>query len=580
LSAVPAIAAEVTFLTPGAERPIRSLLLGASLVREAVKSGAPPAEILAAARAEYARLLGVLYAEGHYAPVISVKLDGREAADLPLLADPREIGEVVVTVDPGPPFLFGRTELAPLAPGTQMPPEFARGEPARAGAVRAAVTAAVDGWRDAGHAKAEPGRQQIVADHPRATLDAVVQIVPGPRLRFGPLAVQGSARMRTERIRAIAGLPEGEVFSQAALERAAGRLRRSGAFRSVSLIEADRPGPGDLIGITALVEEEKLRRFGFGAELSSFEGLRLTGYWLHRNLAGGAERLRFDGEIAQIGTEAGGMDYRLGATFSRPATFTPDTTLTLGVTVAYEDEPGYDLLGFELTGGLDHVFTERLTGSVRGAYRQTRVEDRLGSREFRSLSLPASLTWDGRDDPFNPTRGLWLSGELRPFLGFGSTGSGWRLLADARAYRGLGAGDRLVLAARLQAGAVLGPTLADTPRDFLFYSGGGGTVRGQEYRSLGVFVLGGDQKTGGQAFAGLQTEARVKITGALGAVAFLDAGFVGATGFEDGTGDWHAGAGLGVRYDTPIGPIRVDLGLPVTGEDTGPQLYIGIGQTF
>ena len=168
-------------------------------------------------------------------------------------------------------------------------------------------------------------------------------------------------------------------------------------------------------------------------------------------------------------------------------------------------------------------------------------------------------------------------------MGFGTTGSGARLKTDLRAYRGFGADNRLVLAGRLQTGVVLGSGLIDTPRDDLFLSGGGGTVRGQPYQSLGVNVLRGpaSYQRGGTYFLAGSLEARTKVTQTIGLVGFLDAGRVGVDGFFDGVGDWHAGAGLGIRYATGFGPIRLDVAAPVGGTTgKGVQIYVGLGQAF
>lgn len=576
----PALAQDATLIAPGAPDDLTARLRGASLVVGRLAEGnAPPADIVAAARADYGRLLGALYAEGRYSGVISIRIDGREVAAIPVLDTPERIDRVEIVVEPGPPFRFSRAEVAPLAPGTELPEGFAPGRPAPSGVIADAAQAGVGGWRDIGYAKAEATGQRIVADHRAATLDAAIRLDPGKRLRFGPLAVSGNERVRTQRIRQIAGLPQGEVFSPEDLRRAADRLRRTGAFRSVTLREAETAGPGDLLPIEALVVEELPRRFGAGAELSSAEGLKLTGYWLHRNLLGGAERLRIEGEIAGIGGQTGGEDYRLSADFSRPATFQPDTALTFGALVERRFEPDFDITAFEVEAGLTRIFSDELTASVALGYRQSRVEDAGGTTDFRIVTLPASAVWDRRDDRLNPARGFYLGGSLTPFLGFDAAGSGARVEVDARVYRGFGADNRVVLAARLQYGAVFGPTLAETPRDYLFYSGGGGTVRGQEYQALGVNVLGGGLvRTGGQQFLGLQAEARVQVTEKIGLVAFADWGQV--TAEIDGSSADHAGAGLGLRYQTGIGPIRLDVAAPVGGGGEGVQIYIGIGQAF
>jgi translocation and assembly module TamA len=572
------------FAVNGASAALEKELRFASILLAAQKAGRFDAQdLFADARAEYAGLLGALYASGHYSPVIHVLIDGREVAGIAPLDAPARIGRIEVQVDPGPVFAFSRAVVAPLAAGTVLPKGFAAGAVAESGAVVAAVGAAVDGWRDAGHAKAAAGAQNLVADHGAATLSAEVAILPGPRLRFGPLVVQGHARMREARVLEIAGLPVGQVYSPAEVERAAARLRRSGVFKSVALVEDDAITAPDLLGVTARLVEEKTRRYSFGAEIASFDGLMVNGTWLHRNLFGGAERLTLNGEIRNIGVQTGGIDYGLGVRLDRPATFTPDTTLGFGADYEHLDEADFVSDGFAMTLGLTHVFSDRLTARAGLGYAYSDVTDASGSAVFQSLSLPVGVTWDKRDSKTDATQGVFLEAEAKPFLGFGITDSGVRLTGDLRGYRAVG--ERVVFAGRVQAGAIFGASLAGSPRDDLFYSGGGGTVRGQPYQSLGVYVLQdallNPFKTGGTYFVAGSVEARLKVSDTIGVVGFLDVGQVDADGLFTGAGNWHAGAGLGVRYATGVGPIRFDLALPVGGATgDGVQIYLGLGQAF
>ena len=114
----------------------------------------------------------------------------------------------------------------------------------------------------------------------------------------------------------------------------------------------------------------------------------------------------------------------------------------------------------------------------------------------------------------------------------------------------------------------------------LFFSGGGGTVRGQPYESLGI-ELAPNVTIGGRSFLGTTLEVRTRVTDTIGGVIFADAGYVDSGSFFDGSGEWHAGAGVGLRYNTGIGPLRVDIAGPVSGDTgEGVQIYIGIGQAF
>ncbi|UWQ22452.1 autotransporter assembly complex family protein [Jannaschia sp. W003] len=559
-------------------------LRGASLLLQTYEETPAPArrEVVAAAQADYRRLLAVLWESGRFGPEISITLDGVEAAELPAVSAEEGVGRVVVRVEPGPEYRFGRTEIAPLAPGTEIPEGFAAGEPAGTEILRTTARVGVEAWRAIGHAKADVGGQDIVADHAADQLSVAIRLAPGPRLRYGPTAVNGEERVLERQIRRIADLRAGQVYDPDQIEAAASRLQRTGAFRSVSITEADAIGPGDTLPLVIDVIEQLPRRFGFGAEIGSTEGATLSAFWLHRNLTGYADSLRVEGEVADIGGDGGGIDYGLSLAYARPAVFNPETDLVVGVEVERLDQPDFVSDRFEIGAAARRIASEEFSYSYGVSYTYSKTTDAFGTREFSILSLPLAAAYDRRDDPLNPADGYYVEAGLKPFQGFQTAGAGARFTADLRGYQGFGGedADRTVLAARVQLGAVFGPDLDEIPPEWLFFSGGGGTVRGQPFQDLAVELPSG-RRTGGRSFLGTSGEVRQRVTDKIGAVAFADAGWISeGTGFADG--DYHVGAGLGVRYDTGIGPIRVDVGVPVSGpnDNGGVEIYIGIGQAF
>lgn len=572
--------------SPDLSGDLRRALEGSSLLYTIHRENRELAadEVVATARAEYGRLIGVLYEAGHYAPTIRIRLDGVEAAVISPLEAPQSVRQVVIDIDPGPAFDFGVTRIGPLPPGAEPVAGFRTGELAQSGILRDAAQSGIQSWRDVGHPRARVTGQEIIADHRARRLDAAIRLDPGPALGFGALRVDGTVQTRVERVRAIAGIPAGEPFDPQLLERAAERLRRTGTFASVALVEADEDNPDGTVDIEATLVEAPLRRIGFGAEYDSDVGVRLSAYWMHRNLFGGAERLRIDGAVDGIGAQVPNLDtleFYFAARYTRPATFTPDTDLTLSFLGETVSEVGYDAWRLHFDVGLAHVFSPRLTGEAALAFRFERVTDALGSRNYSAFALPSRLIWDNRNDRFDPSGGMYVSAGATPFLGLGDTGSGIQLRLDARSYIGFGGGST-VLAGRAQLGGVIGPDICATPREFLFYSGGGGTVRGHPFRSLGATTQcdGTMVGSGGQGFAALSAELRQSVTETIGVVAFFDTGFV-SEGLFDGPSEWQSGAGLGLRYNTPIGPVRLDVALPVAGSTgAGTQIYLGIGQTF
>ena len=577
---------QITFSVAGENEGLGDQIRAASLLTAAEAEGRVAAEeLLATARAEYRALTGVLYAAGHYSGVVSVRIDGREAAGLSPLKPPARIGTIIVQVDPGPAFVFGTARVAPVAPETEVPASFSSGAPAQSGVIGDAARAAISGWRDQGHPKAGLGGQSVTADHAARTLSADIQIDPGPKLRFGALSIKGNERVRRERVAEIAGYPQGETFDPEALETSAKRLRRTGAFRSVGFTEAETP-EGDTLPMALTVVEEKRRRLGVGVELAAQEGVTISGFWMHRNLFRGAERLRVDFELGQIGGQSANgdptADVALSFRYQRPATFTPDTDAFLEGEIARVDNPEFLSRSVTFGGGVEHIFNDVLSGEIGLSYRASRITDTASTRDFEILALPIKATRDTRDVALNATSGTYLQAQVSPFVGISGTENGALLKFDGRAYRGFGADANTVLAGRFQLGALSGPTTANAPPDFLFFAGGGGSVRGQPFQAIGVTDAAGNT-TGGRSFVGVQAEVRTKVTDAIGLVGFLDAGYIGAESFYDGSGNWISGAGVGVRYDTPIGPIRVDVGTPLDGgpaDASAVQIYIGIGQAF
>jgi len=563
-----------------AEGEVKTRLESASAILEAAKNDVTtPEEIIAAVQSDYRALIGALYREGYYGPSISIRVDGREGADMSLISLPSTINTVVINVTPGPRFRFGRATVAPLAPDTQLPEDFASGEVAKSGLVGEAKDVAIAAWRQASHAKAALSDQQIIADHNSQTLDVALAIDPGPSVRFGRLKFAGDTRVREDRLSRIANLPMGWAYDPDTLDLVTRRLQKTGTFRSITLREADALNADGTLDITATLVDEKKRRLGFGAELSSLEGGTISAYWMHRNLTKNADRLRFDAEIGGLGGTTG-VDYTLGATYRRPATITRKTTLVLGAEIEHLDEPDYLSDRGEFTISADVETSKNSTFSFGFGYRYSEVEDSLGSRSFSHVIFPINGSRDGRDNALNPKSGTYFNADILPFVGVSGSASGVRISADGRGYLSFGDDDRFTLAGRLQLGSISGADYTEVPPDLLFYSGGGGTVRGQPYQSLDIDLGGGDA-TGGSSFLGLSTELRALVTGKISVVGFYDLGGIGTSALPGDAAEWHSGAGLGLRYDTGFGPIRLDLAGPVTG-DTGDgiQIYIGIGQAF
>ncbi len=587
----------VEFAVTSDESGVEKALKGASNLwndRKEPASGA--AGLLAKARGDYQRLLATLYGLGRYGGTISILVDGREAADLPPDTAVAEPASVSIAVNPGPVFLFDKASIINQAPPpahrrdrVPLPQDegFAPGEAARSGVILQSEKLAIEAWRQQGHAKAKVANRSVTADHGPNTVDAVIDIEPGRTANYDGVAVEGTERMDPAFVAWMTGLKPGQEYDPDDLERANKRLSQLDVFRALRIQEADAIREDGRLPLTVVVQERKPRRFGVGGSYSTLDGLGLEAYWLHRNLFGKAEKLRFDAKVAGIGDNTGGfsadeLTYRLGVTFIKPGVYTPDTDFVASLFGEREVLDTYTRTGVLGQVGFNHVFTEELSGRLflNGEYAEFE-DDTFGIRDFTTVSTLGGLTFDNRDNKVDPTEGYYAEGVAEPFYEFIYGNAAARFTAEGRTYYGFGEENRVVLAGRLKLGTLFGSTIPETAPDKLFFTGGGGSVRGYAYRSIGV-VTPENTVVGGLSLIEGSAEIRARVTETIGVVAFADAGYVGADSFPDFADELRIGVGAGLRYYTGLGPIRLDLAVPLDPQPDDPNVafYVGIGQAF
>ena len=198
------------------------------------------------------------------------------------------------------------------------------------------------------------------------------------------------------------------------------------------------------------------------------------------------------------------------------------------------------------------------------------------------ISLPATFNWDRSNDRLDPTAGGRLTLTNEPFVDvFGNDLAFNRSRLDYSHYLQVLAAPRVVLAGRTAIGTLFGASRADVPADLRFYAGGGGSVRGFAFQKAGELDDRNDP-LGGRSLFEASGEIRVRVTESIGVVAFVDAGAAFTSSYPDFDDELRIGAGPGLRYFSPIGPLRLDVGFPVNPRDSDDafQLYISIGQAF
>lgn len=562
-----------------------------ALVADESEPASGAAGLLAKARGDYRRIVAALYNEGYYGGTVSVRVGGQEAASLAPDINLPDPVDVAIVVDPGPLFSFNSVNIVNQAVPSNDPYDFVDppsgqgfgvGQVAKSSVILKAEALTLEAWRQQGHAKAVIASRDVVADHATNTVDVSITVNPGPKAAFGDVTVTGTERMDPEFVRRQTGLTVGEEYDPDELALAQKRLDRLEVFRAARLEAADSVGADGLLPYQLIVQELPGARFGVGATYSTIDGLGLEAFHLWRNLFGQAERLRLDARVASIGfpIDTEQFDYMFGGTFTKPGIFTPDTDLIAAVSAERTIYPTFTETSVAGKVGLSHIFSDQITGEGGLTFERNRFDDSFGTRDFMTAGLYSGVIYDGRDDKVNATEGWYGAATIDPFYEFSYSNAGVQATVEGRTYFGFGEDDNVVLAGRLKAGVLLGPDLAEVPPDRLFFAGGGGSVRGYGFKSIGVDDgMGG--VTGGRYLLEGSLEARVKVTQDIGVVGFVDGGYVAADTFP-GIEDLRIGAGLGVRYYTGLGPLRADIAIPLNKKPGDPDyaIYVGIGQAF
>ena len=497
---------------------------------------------------------------------------------------------VVLTADPGAQYRFASVELPGLeAAGpdaTRLRAAFAvkSGDPVIAADVLAGGLALTQLLGEEGFAAAKLGDQDIEVNHQTHLATLILPVNPGPVARFGAIHVSGRPPFSAHHLAIIARFRRGEPFRRSKID----DLRR--ALIATTLvanadIEIVPVNGGRTVDLDVHLEPAPSHTIAGELGYGTGQGVRLEASWTDRNF------FNPEGALTVRGV-AGTTEQLLGVQLRRSNFLQRDQTLNLQASVSHQKFAAYKARTIDLAANIERqsnfIWQKKWTWSYggewlatdeRGVFSSAGIKD---TRTFLIAAAPLALGYDGSDSLLDPTRGFRLSGRLSPEISFhGGRMTYARAQVDASAYHPIS--DRLVVAGRVRVGTILGADLFDIAPSRRFYSGGGGSVRGYGYQQLGPKDKDGDPMGGrGLAEFGLETRIRLKqFGGNFGVVPFFDGGSLTTKALPDFK-NWRFATGIGVRYYSSFGPIRVDFGIPLDRQKgDGPfAVTVSLGQAF
>jgi translocation and assembly module TamA len=502
--------------------------------------------------------------------------------------DPTRVRAVVNAV-PGNIYKFGSVTVdsGPVVPADLITGNLPLkvGDPIEAERVQGAEANVSLKLGQTGYPFARLGTRDILLDDAAFTGDYTLPVDTGPRSRFGQITTTGKLAFGADHINILRRFKPGEIYDTRGTDDLRKALVATGLFSTVSVEPVDtgkdNPDGTRIVDIAVTQRVGKTRSIAGTAGYSTGQGLRAEATYTARNA--------FPPEGALIVSAVGGTQEQGGSvTFRRSNWRQRDRTLAFSLAAGRQDYDAFNAVTTSLIGRVSYDSTPiwqkkftyfygfELTGSNEDVYDFAAGKRRRGT--YFIGALPVMAAFDTSDDLLNPTKGYRVKLSLSPEVSVrGAARPYVRSLAEASTY--FPVSDSLVLAGRVRAGSIVGIARDDLAPSRRYYGGGGGSVRGYGYQRLGPFDPNGDP-VGGRSLNEFALEARYRF-GNFGIVPFIDGGNSYASSMPR-FNDLRFGAGIGGRFYTNFGPVRIDVATPLNKRkgDSRIALYISIGQAF
>ncbi|WP_084733202.1 autotransporter assembly complex protein TamA [Sphingobium chungbukense] len=491
---------------------------------------------------------------------------------------------VTFQIVPGARYLLSSVDVAGLDTTGDREPRLRAafpprpGDPVDADAILAGQLSLAVALAENGFPFGKVEEPEVRIDHEERKGDLDIVVNPGAYRTFGRIVMTDERLFSARHVQRIARFHPGDTYMASDVEDLRQALVATGLVSSLNMTPKDA-GDGEHVDLAIDAKPAPLRTIAGELGYGTGEGYRAEVSWTHRNFfpPEGAVTLR-----GVLGTQ----EQTASFTYRRNNFRRRDNVLTGLVSISNIKRDAYDARTITLSGSLERqtniLFQKKWVWRIGTELIASDEADAFSGgnrRTFLIGAIPLSLTYDGSDDLLNPSKGFRLGGRLSPELSFQNTTFGYaRVQLDGSVYQPMS--DHIVLAARARFGTILGSTVDRIAPSRRFYAGGGASVRGYGYQAIGPRYGPNDDPVGGKSLAEFSLESRIRF-GNFGVVPFVDAGNI-STSFLPRFRDLRIGAGLGVRYYSSFGPIRIDVGTPINPQSGDPKVavYVSLGQAF
>lgn len=536
----------------------------------------PPSRFLLSRRTnkDQKSFLEALQSQGYFDGNVEVEMAGEQAPYA-----------VIFRIEPKIRYQFTQPRLeiipatAPFIPPSWEKLDLQPGEPAKSAPILKAEEALIQSALQQGYPWAKMGKLNVNREPEKKLVNIHYVLELGQLVQLGAVHIQGNESVDGDFLQRRIPWQPGTPFHPKRLEEAHQAFTATGLFSVARLQLAKKPDAQGYWPLEVELKERKHRTWRAGTGFSTDRGILVNGGWEHRNFKNSGERLRTE---ANLGLNT----LTLNSSYDKPDFFDRGQKLRFSNKLEKAMEEAYETLSMEFGAGVVRpMFGPGGETSLTANYRLSKVLELSTDLEksYSVVSLPLGITLDKSNDPLDATEGWRLSTEIIPnraitsnsvtFTRWNNRGSIYYPWPDS---------PDLVLAGRLELDATYGADTHKIPADNRLYAGGGSTLRGYGQQLASPLDLSG-KPLGGLSLLAISTEARYRVTDTVGVVAFVDGGRSFLSSFPNSDLNLLYGSGLGLRYMTPIGPLRLDVAVPLDKRepvDAPFQFYMSIGQAF
>ncbi len=400
---------------------------------------------------------------------------------------------------------------------------------------------------------------------------------------FGEISITGNERTDSELIKEKISFQSGDKYNIEKLDATQRRIYDLGLFYIVSVNAELSEEEAEIIPVKIRLEEAPRFTTKFGVGYGRDEKFRVSLNHTWRGFIAGARQLKFYAKHSAL------EPYHFRLNYLQPDLIWEYTRLSVSPYIFRQTEPGFTLKRFGADIGLERPLFWDIIGSLTYTFERSSLDTNSLSQTdrekfkldqaYNKSSIALGFERNTADPLFSPNSGSYSSISLfYSGLGLGSKYRFFRPSFDFRRYHSLF--DWLTLAVRLNAGSIF--SLDDDkfiPPEERFYSGGSSSIRGWGRAELGPTDTEG-KPIGGKSIWENNVELRYPIFSIISGVAFMDFGNVWESELTYKIEDLRYASGLGLRVETPIGPVRLDFAIPVFEGAAKVQYFISVGHAF